>query len=384
MKKTLVIVCIVFLMMLFGGTVSASIKKEGIENFPDSYKPYLQELKRRYPNWEFTALYTGFDWDVVIASQYANNRALVPKSYSDYWKSTIPGIYNVEIDSGWVNASKKSIEYVMDPRNFLNEVRLFQFEKLSYDPNNNQKTGVEQILYGTEFYDRLVSYRLANGTIINTDKKYSDYIWDAAIYSGVSPYHIASRIRQEVGPFVTHLSINGTVSGYEGLYNFYNIGAVSHPDYLQVIKNGLQYAKDGKGASSATKANYLIPWDTPEKSIKGGAVFIGSSYINVGQNTLYLQKFDVNDDRSSSIFWHQYMTNILAPYNECSSIYKAYNENGMLNTSIGFLIPVYNNMPTIPVASPNILDSDFQSDNTKVFADVTTTLNIRTGPRYFL
>ena len=47
----------------------------------------------------------------------------------------------------------------MDPRNFLNEVRIFEFEKLSYDSTNNQKSGIEKILYGTEFYNRKVSYK---------------------------------------------------------------------------------------------------------------------------------------------------------------------------------------------------------------------------------
>lgn len=56
------ITTIVFLM----GESSASEKKEGIENFPESYRPYLQELKRKYPNWNFTALYTGLDWNYVI------------------------------------------------------------------------------------------------------------------------------------------------------------------------------------------------------------------------------------------------------------------------------------------------------------------------------
>jgi hypothetical protein len=211
-------------------------------------------------------------------------------------------------------------------------------------------------------------------------EKYSDLIWEAAIYSGVSPYHLASRIKQEVGPFITHNSISGTVSGYEGLYNFYNIGATSSTETLGAIKNGLQFAKDGKGASEDTKANLLLPWDNPRNAIKGGAVFIGSSYILVGQNNLYLQKFDVNDERGSSLFWHQYMTNCLAPYSESNGIYKAYESNGMLNSSIRFIIPVYENMPQYTTDSPNIVESDYVVDNTKMYADVTGTLNVRTGP----
>lgn len=374
---------IVFFLCLFGifhTKVEASIKKDGIENFPSSYRPYLQELKKKYPNWEFTALYTGFDWNYVISQEYRNDKNLVPKSYSDAWKCTDNGIYDIEIDKGWVNASKRAVEYTMDPRNFLNSTRIFQFEKLSYDPNTNSKEGVEKILYGTEFYNRAVSYRTHSGQIVNMQEKYSDLIWNSAIYSGVSPYHLASRIKQEVGPFITHNSISGTVAGFEGYYNFYNIGATSSTEPLGAIKNGLQFAKDGKGASEETKANLLIPWNNPERAIKGGAVFIGSSYISVGQNNLYLQKFDVNDDRGTDLFWHQYMTNCLAPYSESSGIHKAYSSNGMLDSSIRFIIPVYENMPKYMTENPNISESDYVADNTKMYADVTGTLNVRTGP----
>lgn len=369
-----------FLILLFSTKSIASVKKKGIENFPDSYKPYLYELKKKYPNWEFTALYTGLDWNYVISQEYRNNKNLVPLSYSDYWKCTDNGIYNVEIDKGWVNASKKAVEYTMDPRNFLNNVRIFQFEKLSYDPNTNSKDGVEKILYGTEFYNRQVSYKTENGQTVNMQEKYSDLIWNAGIYSGVSPYHLASRIKQEVGPFITHNSISGTVAGFEGLYNFYNIGATSSTEPLGAIKNGLRFARDGKGASEEVKANLIIPWNNPERAIKGGAVFIGSSYISIGQNTLYLQKFDVNDDRGGNLFWHQYMTNCLAPYSESSGIHKAYSSNGMLSSSIGFIIPVYENMPEYATESPNILESDYVADDKKMYANVTNTLNVRSGP----
>ncbi len=176
------------------------------------------------------------------------------------------------------------------------------------------------------------------------------------------------------------IQLAGTVAGFEGYYNFYNIGATSSTAPLGAIKNGLQFAKDGKGASEETKANLLIPWDSPQKAIKGGAVFIGSSYILVGQNNLYLQKFDVNDDRGTNLFWHQYMTNCLAPYSESSGIYKAYNSNGMLNSSIRFIIPIFENMPKYMTESPNINEADYIADNTKMYADVTGSLNVRTGP----
>ena len=168
--------------------------------------------------------------------------------------------------------------------------------------------------------------------------------------------------------------------GYEALYNFYNIGATSSSEPMGAIINGLKYARDGKGASTETKAKYQIPWNTKERAITGGGIFIGSSYINIGQDTIYLQKFHVYDKNNKELFWHQYMTNVLAPYSESNIIYKGYSNSNLLNSEINFVIPIYNNMPSLPCKRPNILDSDFISDNTKVYADVTTTLNIRSGP----
>lgn len=285
----------------------------------------------------------------------------------------------MEVDSGWVDSSRQAVEYCMDPRNFLNEVRIFQFEELSYDEHTNNLDSVEKILYGTEFYNTKVSYLDSNGNTINMSETYADLILRGGQVSKVSPYHLASRIKQEVGPFLTHSSISGTVAGFEGLYNFYNIGATSSAEPMGAIKNGLQYAKDGKGASQETKDKYLIPWNTKERAISGGGIFIGSSYINVGQNTIYLQKFDVNDDRNGTLFTHQYMTNVLAPYSESKSIYSGYQKSGLLETSMSFVIPVYENMPTIPTQSPSINSNDFTQDNTKVYCNATN-VNIRTGP----
>lgn len=337
-------------------------------------------MKKKYPNWHFVALYTNLDWKYVIDNENIFGKNLVPKSYSDRWKNTKPGQHNVEVDSGWVDSSRRAVEYAMDPRNFLNNVRIFQFEGLSYDEKTNNKEGIEKILYGTEFYDKIVQYVTSSGNTVTMNSKYSDLILKAGKTSAVSPYHLASRIKQEVGPFLSHASISGTVSGYKGLYNFYNIGATSSSEPMGAIKNGLQYAKDGKGASEQTKTKYLIPWNNKEKAITGGGIFIGSSYINIGQDTVYLQKFHVTSNNGGELFWHQYMTNVLAPYSESKLIYNGYANMNMLNNSMTFIIPVYNNMPETPVENPNILESDFVDDNTKVYADVQTTLNIREGP----
>ena len=380
MKYKIFFYIILFLFILFPNYSYSSTKLEGIEAFPESYKPYLEILKQKYPNWNFIALYTNLDWKYVIDNENIFGKNLVPISYHDNWKNTKNGEYNVEVDSGWVDSSRKAVEYTMDPRNFLNEVRIFQFEVLSYDEKTNNIDGIEKILYGTEFYNRIVEYKNSSGNNIVTNDKYSDLILRGGQTSKVSTYHLASRIKQEVGPFLSHSSISGIVQGFEGLYNFYNIGATSSSEPMGAIKNGLQYAKDGKGASQETKNKYLIPWNTKERAITGGAIFIGSSYINIGQNTIYLQKFDVNDEKGGELFWHQYMTNVLAPYSESKLVYNGYKNSGIFSTGLTFIIPVYDNMPELPVESPNISENDFTSDNTKMYANVTTKLNVRSGP----
>ena len=377
----LFVLLIIFLLSYYFLFKNDTIAKENnrINEFPDSYKPYLEELSKNHPNWEFIPLYTNLDWNYVISEENKFGKNLVPINYSDNWKNKTPGQYNVEIDAGWVDSSKEAVMYLMDPRNFLNEVRIFQFEELSYNSSTNNIEGIEKILYGTEFYNKKVSYLNSSGESILTSSKYSDLILKASKTSYVSSYHIASRIKQEVGPFLSHKSISGDVSGYKGLYNFYNIGATSSSEPLGAIKNGLRYARDGNGASESTKKKYLIPWNTKEKSITGGAIFIGSSYINKGQNTIYLQKFDVYDKTGDGLFWHQYMTNVLAPYSESKSIYNGYSKMGMLDNSLSFIIPIYNNMPDIMQESPSINQKDYVSDNTKVYS-TGNNVNIRTGP----
>ncbi len=381
MKYKKIFVFIIFVaIILINSKVLADDRREGIESFPESYRPYLYELQKRHPNWKFTALYTNLDWTYVINNENIFGKNLVPKSYSDRWKNTDPDKYNVEVDSGWVDSSRRAVEYCMDPRNFLNEVRIFQFESLSYDEKTNNIDGIEKILYGTEFYNRIVEYVDSSGNNITMTNKYSDLILSAGVNSRVSSYHLASRIKQEVGPFLSHSSISGRVPGFEGYYNFYNIGATSSAEPNGAIRNGLQYAKDGKGASQATKDKYLIPWNDKNKAITGGGIFIGSSYIHLGQDTVYLQKFHVTSSSGGQLFWHQYMTNVLAPYSESRSIYNGYANTGILDSSMSFIIPVYNNMPRVPMESPNILESDFSLDDTQVYADVINTLNVRSGP----
>jgi beta-N-acetylglucosaminidase/outer membrane biosynthesis protein TonB len=329
--------------------------KLAAEGFPESYKAALRALHAQYPNWEFKAYHTGLDWNTVIAAESVPGRNVIPNSKGVEWKSLEEGAYNWKTDtfivfdgSTWVTASKAAIAYYMDPRNFLTTSGIFQFEHLKYQSAYQNITGVENILKGTAMYNTYYTYTDDNGATQTIS--YAETFIKAAEYSGVSPYHLASRVKQEVvtGPTTLSNSVSGTYSGYEGLYNFYNIGANDSAGG-GAIANGLNFAKKGS-SNPTTNLLYMIPWTNPYRSIVGGSYFIGGSYINRGQDTIYLQKFNVTP---ISTFYHQYMTNVEAPYAEAKKVQTAYN--GMLDSPIVFMIPVYLNMPQTAAPMPTTM-----------------------------
>ena len=140
----------------------------------------------------------------------------------------------------------------------------------------------------------------------------------------------------------------GDLTGYEGYYNFYNIGAYATTEPGGAVINGAKYAQWGKDWEGKeitdTEASYLLPWTSVEKAIKGGAKWIASGYIDKGQNTLYFQKFDVLDDGTEK-YNHQYAQNIMMAYSEGMRYYRSYASIGMTDAAFEFVIPVYNNMP---------------------------------------
>jgi beta-N-acetylglucosaminidase len=323
-----------------------------MEGFPESYKDALRRLHALHPNWIFQASHTGLDWNTVIEAESIPGKNTIPNSKSVEWLSFDKGAYDWKTDkfvvydgTYWVTASRAAIEYYMDPRNFLEEDTVFQFELLRYQSQYQDVQGVENILKGTALHNASYSFIDEYGNL--QTYTYAETFIKAAEYSGVSPYHLASRVKQEVvtGPTTLSNSVSGTYKGYEGYYNFYNIGANDSPGG-GAIANGLTFAKNGT-KNANTNALYLIPWTNPYRSIVGGAYFLGSTYINRGQDTVYLQKFNVTP---ISTYFHQYMTNVEAPWAESRKIATAYCD--MMESPIVFSIPVYLNMPESPAPRP--------------------------------
>lgn len=303
-----------------------------ISDFPDSYKASLRALHVKYPNWKFVAVNTGLEWNDVVTKECVVGKNLVAKTSITSWKSTEPQAYNWStntwygFDGGsWAAASKELIMYYLDPRNFLDDSGIFQFETLEFQDYQTVE-GVKNILNGTFMSGE---YTDTDGTV----RSYADTFYEAGKASGINPYHLAAKALQEQGTYGKSQSISGNVSGLENLFNYFNIGAYATNDRTATI-NGLYYA-------AGSDETYLRPWNTRYKSIVGSTKYIYDKYTAVGQNTLYFQKFNVVN-KTNGLYSHQYMSNVVAASYESAKMKKAYPD---LNTTLVFRIPVYNNMP---------------------------------------
>lgn len=319
----------------------AYLKEQG---FPESYWDGLKMLHAMYPEWVFKADQTGYDWNYAVDQETVIGKSLVQSTSKSSWKSTDPkaynwdtGVWTVFDSGGWVAASREIVAYYMDPRNFLSKNSIFQFLLQSYDGSVQNVAGVERLVDGT----------FLKATVTDTDGKriyYPQVIYDAGKQVGVNPYVLAAMIIQEQGTKGQTDSVSGKVSGFEGYFNFYNIGAYASGDN-SAIKNGLIYAK---GGINGTGTSYGRPWNSRAKAITGGAQFYANGYVAAGQDTLYLKRFNVQGDNP---FWNQYMTSVWGASSEGLSLAGGYSEE-LRQAPLVFSIPVYKNMPGSPCAQP--------------------------------
>ena len=380
------------------------------QGFPEGYKEGLRSLHAEFPNWRFQGFKTNLNWNDVLDGEMEGTGSLVDKNAISSWKSTDAGKYDwntgtwVGFDGPtWVGASRQLTAYYMDPRNFLDESYIFQFLLHSYNPDEQTRDGLVAMLKGS-FMDSgsqgsgnggnsgsgdasstqsstetvVISNEgpgtnlsNAEGTVIpsgttaasadnsNTSNgtnaggvDYVSIIMKAAEQSKQNPYVLASMILQEQGK-----GSSGSISGSSGHYNYFNIGAYQDGK-MGAIERGIWYAKQS--------GSYMRPWNSREKSIVGGAQFFAENYMNAGQNTLYLKKWNV---QGSNLFKHQYMTNVQGAAEEGAKLSSAYSKD-MKNKALVFSIPVYKDMPgqkePIPTGDekPTRKDSGSSSGNT--------------------
>ena len=330
-KRTKIVIIVILIVILISSLIFVWIRESQKQKYVEydgknlkeskypGYKERIDALLEEHPNWTFTLFYTKLDWEEVIANEghkdnteYPTN--LIPDSsdYPEDWKCEIDR--DKTFDNGtWLCASDKAIKYQMDPRNILNDENIFQFAELKYVEGAQTETGINEITEGS-FLE-------------------GDSITEALIQAGenanLDPYFIASRLIQEQGRNGTILS-RGCEYNDMVVYNPFNINARGNSQD-EIIQNAAQYAYD-QG------------WDSLEKALIGGVEFLKEGYINVGQNTLYLQKFDVvNQDKS--LYTHQYMQNLLAPQSEANNMKEIYEASDTVDSALNFIVPLYENMP---------------------------------------
>lgn len=327
-KETKILIAIILLVIIIATPIIVTnLNKQKLivyngsnldENRYPKYKELIDNLASEHPNWTFTLLYTKLDWNSVIRHEGHSDTRTSPLNLVPY-SSNYSGEWQCEKDKDktydtgdWVCASTKAIEYRMDPRNILNEERIFQFKELNY---NEEAQTIEGIMSRTD------------GSFLEGESV-AKALLEAGKNSNIDAYFIVSRLIQEQGKDGTRLSrgyeYNGTV-----VYNPFNIAA-SGNSTSTILENAAEYA-------------YSQGWDTLEKAILGGIDFLNTKYINKGQNTLYLQKFDII--KKDKLYINQYMQNLIAPGSEAVMLQNQYEESNTLDSEFNFIIPLYENMP---------------------------------------
>lgn len=348
------------------------------KGFPEGYARPLSELQFGHREWVFEPVGVADltwdrivekeltpSWNLVVYANWAPNewKALKEKNYTPYYAKDAKAY-----DSGaWYQASRETIEYFMDPRNWLNEHEIFMFETLQFDARSQTPEAVERTLSKT--FMAKAKCGGAKGT-------FAELLMDVGRKLGVSPVFLAGRLASEqglgspqsfgtLGDCLVGLSTNrlGKVgdadvwgkrftrdgeatkkvlakgaAAYNGYYNFFNFRAYG----LGLFE--IKYNAWVEATADETRARYLGPWDSQARAIEGGAMKIKERYIDTHRHTRYFQKFSVLP-AAKDFRWKQYMQNIAAPLVEARNTSKAYAAANTLDAPYRFLIPVYIAMP---------------------------------------
>ena len=171
------------------------------KGFPEGYARPLSELQFRHREWVFEPVGVADltwdrivekeltpSWNLVVYANWAPNKwkALKEKNYTPYYAKDAKAY-----DSGaWYQASRETIEYFMDPRNWLNEHEIFMFETLQFDARSQTPEAVERTLSKT--FMAKAKCGGAKGT-------FAELLMDVGRKLGVSPVFLAGRLASEQG-----------------------------------------------------------------------------------------------------------------------------------------------------------------------------------------
>ena len=201
----------------------------------------------------------------------------------------------------WVNADRNTVQYYLDPMNFMDSYGVYQFLRLDYIQGVTADD-LNKILAGKGVLDGKGSQFLA-----------------AAQQSNVNPIYLVSHALLETGNGYSKLATGIDVNG-QTVYNLFGIGAYdSNANYY-----GSVYA-------------YNKGWFSVDQAIYGGAQWISGDFINNSQykqNTLYKMRWNPASPGN-----HQYATDVRWAYNQVYNIKKL--TDMVTNPSLEFDITQY-------------------------------------------
>lgn len=229
-----------------------ALNKQG---FPESYKAPLRALHTKHPNWTFTAMEVGESFATAVW-QFKITGAI--QGGNQYYLLEDGKPVQAGNDKGWYMPNDETTGYYVDPRNFLTEKYILQFESLENSSNYTESI-IQSILKNT-FMD---------GVSILDNQSYASIFVEAGNVAEVSAVYLASLARQESG---TNGSMATTGNPfeyegetYQGLFNFFNIGAKSSAS--SPVKAGLVYASGGVCTICSTNdGNGNIPVTPPSET----------------------------------------------------------------------------------------------------------------------
>ena len=115
----------------------------------------MEQIKKLHPNWNLEAYYTGIPWEIAVSNESSTHgRNRVINSSDSSWRCSCGNVA-----SGYACASKGIVEYYLDPRNFLNEVNIFQFLEISYNSKIHNLNGIKSAVKNT-VVDGEITYTL--------------------------------------------------------------------------------------------------------------------------------------------------------------------------------------------------------------------------------
>ena len=330
--------------------------------FPASYRDALCALKTQHPTWCFTPLFVSreakkegkdYSFSRVLEEECVAGRSLISgkEEYAPY-RPEGGGVY----DSGYYPSSRETVAYFLDPRSHLTQEGIFQFLLFSHIPVSRED--LEALLSQVEWRERVtgelilsVSERAGVSPLLLTvrllgeqGREGNPLLWGETGSCLAGWYHKGEEYEGDrlIAP-PAHVVSVGSLLSLNGYYNPLHDGATGQGSFA-IYQNAAMRAKE-KG------------WDSLEKGLFGGAEKLGREYEDRYQETLYLQKFNVDvrsrtDSGESRNFWGQYMQNIAAPLREGQSLFALLEERGLLSLPLVFSVPVYEAMPEDPGPDP--------------------------------